>query len=291
MGNLHNLKRPLLFFSNGYNLSKKKGRLCVKLNGKEHTFPVSYLSALFLVGRGTITTEALTMLSRAGTGLCLLSRNFNLKGIFTPEDEHSSVVERRIRQYELWKSQRLRVASRIVVMKIIEVEREFSVNLEYMRTMAERADSIEELMGYEGIASRYMFESLSREIPQFSGRNYRPPKDHVNALLSLVYNIAYYQARSLLLTLGLDPYLSFLHSRRGRHASFASDIMEPLRPFLTKHVVELLKKDTITTSHFIKDKESRLLNRDGMRIFINSLEPVYQKCLDRLWDTLLELME
>ena len=57
------------------------------------------------------------------------------------------------------------------------------------------AESVEQIMGYEGTASRYYFKILSDLVEtdfKFSGRNRRPPKDPFNSLLSLGYTLVMY---------------------------------------------------------------------------------------------------
>ena len=60
---------------------------------------------------------------------------------------------------------------------------------------AAQAQSLEELLGIEGTAARRYFAEFSGMLKadgappdfDFDGRNRRPPKDPVNALLSLAY--------------------------------------------------------------------------------------------------------
>ena len=79
----------------------------------------------------------------------------------------------------------------------------------------ETAQTIEELMGHEGMAARTYFDGLSRLVDedfQFSGRSKRPPKDPFNALLSLGYTIVFYEIYAELENQNINPYISFVHS-------------------------------------------------------------------------------
>lgn len=58
------------------------------------------------------------------------------------------------------------------------------------------AKNIEQVMGYEGIASKHYFKILSDVVDdkfKFHGRNRRPPKDPFNAMLSLGYTLLMYE--------------------------------------------------------------------------------------------------
>ena len=94
------------------------------------------------------------------------------------------------------------------------------------------------LMGYEGMASNAYFDvfpelllSQKQDFP-FHGRNRRPPKDAVNAMLSFAYTLLANDMAAALETVGLDPYVGFLHSVRPGRTSLALDMMEELRAYL-----------------------------------------------------------
>ncbi len=277
--------RILLLVSDGYSVYRKGGRLKIKTERGENGYPLSHLSAIMLVGSGSITTEAIGMLSKAGVNLCLLSKNFRLKGLFVPEENISSVVERRLLQYELWKGSRLEVAKRIVRLKAQAIAEEFQLDLSGPMGLIERARDLQELMGYEGLVSRFMFESLSRQLPIFKERAYRPPTDPVNAVLSFVYTLCYQTSYALILSLGFEPYLSFLHTRRGKHASFASDLMEGARPMLTKLVMELFLSEKLNKRHF----EDKKLKPEGLSIVLEAYTELLDMCVDKLQESLYKI--
>ena len=76
------------------------------------------------------------------------------------------------------------------------------------------------LRGYEGEAASVYFGVLDELILQqkkdfiFQGRNRRPPRDNVNAMLSFVYTLLTNAMASALETVGLDPYVGFMHADR-----------------------------------------------------------------------------
>ena len=102
----------------------------------------------------------------------------------------------------------------------------------------ERAKGMDELRGHEGIAAKDYFEALpelirkQREDFKFEGRNRRPPRDSVNALLSFVYALLLHDCVAALSAAGLDPNVGFLHADRPGKPSLALDLMEEFRPAL-----------------------------------------------------------
>ena len=90
------------------------------------------------------------------------------------------------------------------------------------------------MRGIEGdAAARYfgVFGLLLSEKSGFTfdGRNRRPPRDGVNALLSFVYSILGKDISGALQGVGLDPQVGFLHADRPGRDSLAQDVLEEFR--------------------------------------------------------------
>lgn len=122
-----------------------------------------------------------------------------------------------------------------------------------------KADSTETLRGIEGNAANCYFHIFDDLILQqkddfyFHGRNKRPPLDNVNALLSFVYTLLAKDVTSALESVGLDPYIGFLHSDLPGRTSLALDIMEELRSILAdRFVLSLINMNIVNTNGFIK---------------------------------------
>ena len=100
----------------------------------------------------------------------------------------------------------------------------------------------------------------------FCGRNRRPPKDNVNALLSFVYTLLAHEVQFALETVGLDPYVGFLHTDRPGRASLALDLMEELRAYLADRLVlTLINRKQISERGFIQHGESGVVMNDATR--------------------------
>lgn len=132
--------------------------------------------------------------------------------------------------------------------------------------------STEQLRGYEGEAASIYFGVFDELILQqkrdfvFLGRNKRPPMDNVNAMLSFVYTLLANMVASALETVGLDPYVGFLHTDRPGRISLALDIMEELRPVLAdRFVLTLINKKMVTGKDFTKKEDGAVLMNDKAR--------------------------
>ncbi len=130
--------------------------------------------------------------------------------------------------------------------------------------------SLAALRGFEGAAARAYFAGLAGVMPpamQFAGRNRRPPRDPVNACLSLGYTLLHAQAVQACQTTGLDPLLGFYHRPSFGRESLASDLIEPLRASVDLWVWGLLRGRTLREDHFSTDAHACLLGKAGRQIF------------------------
>ncbi len=72
------------------------------------------------------------------------------------------------------------------------------------------------------------------------GRSARGAADPVNALLNYGYALAEAEARLAAVAVGLDPGLGVLHTDKKNRDSLALDLLEPLRPLVEHHILQLL---------------------------------------------------
>ena len=156
----------------------------------------------------------------------------------------------------------------------IDTERvkEASVFLQNALERIRNAESKEQLRGYEGEAASIYFGVFDELILQqkkdfvFRGRNKRPPLDNVNALLSFVYTLLTNSITSALESVGLDPYVGYLHTDRPGRASLSLDMIEELRAILAdRFVLTLINKKIISGKNFSVKENGAVLMDDELR--------------------------
>ena len=121
------------------------------------------------------------------------------------------------------------------------------------RLKVSQAESIAELMGLEGQQARVWFGLLAQYLPakwKFTGRNRQPPKDPVNALLSLGYTLLMSDIRQALLTSGFDPSLGFLHQDAPGRESLTLDFTEIFRSGVDSFVLTWIATQELDDSSF-----------------------------------------
>ncbi len=139
-------------------------------------------------------------------------------------------------------------------------------------------NSIEALMGFEGMVAKQYFSVFNHMIIQqkkyfnITDRNKRPPLDAVNCMLSYLYVILGLEIKSALETVGLDPYVGFMHSLRSGRASLAQDLIEELRAYLVdRTVLTLINLKQVNEKDFIiKEGGAVLMTDDGRRKILSA---------------------
>jgi CRISPR/Cas system-associated endonuclease Cas1 len=80
--------------------------------------------------------------------------------------------------------------------------------------------ALDRLRGAEGMGSATSVGVFSLLLKQqredfgFAGRSRRPPRDRINSLLSFLYALVRHDCIAALTSVGLDPFVGFLHAER-----------------------------------------------------------------------------
>lgn len=183
-----------------------------------------------------------------------IAKNFILGKIYNSR----WVIERATRDYEL----------RLDVSKLKGVSKFLANTLE----LVNKSENLEQLRGYEGEAASQYFSVFNDLILQqkdsfyFHYRNKRPPLDNVNAMLSFVYTLLAHDFAAALETVGLDPYVGFLHRDRPGRISLALDMMEELRSvYADRFVISLINKREIRPEGFMQKEDGAVIMDDDTR--------------------------
>ena len=250
------------------------------------------ISHLVLFGAVQVSTQVVQELCRREIPISYLSSGGWFYGI-TTSLMHKNVELRR-RQYAAATNPSfcLGLAARLVQAKILNcrtiLQRNHSAapetvlqDLKRDYVHAAQAQSLEELLGIEGTAARRYFSEFRGMLKtdgvspdfDFDGRNRRPPKDPVNALLSLAYAMLAREWTVTLHAVGLDPYLGFYHQPRYGRPALALDVMEEFRPLIADSVVlTAINNGEVRSEDFIRRMGSVALTPEGRRRFIETYE-------------------
>ena len=260
------------------------GEIQVRLEGElVARHPLHQLNAVYLYGSVQVSAQAMTALMEHSVPVSYFSPAGRFIGM--AGGLPLSGVDARMGQYNMWSMpvKRLGLAAEIIKSKIhnqrVILMRNGCVSDSTLRELARLRDScqkqlsLESLRGVEGAASALYFSNFSTMLKdkmgfEFTFRNRRPPKDPVNALLSLGYSVLSKELTGIAYTVGLDPFLGFFHSPRYGRPALALDMMEEFRPLIVDSVVlTLINRGEIALSDFSVTSRGTLLNDSGRRQF------------------------
>lgn len=288
---------PLYVQEQGAKISLSGEELIVRGKKGDTKARLPNVSQVSLFGNVQITTQALRTLLQRGVSVSLLSTGGWFYGRATGIE--SKNVELRIAQHRALANESICVslARGIIASKIRNSRTMLRRNhhqasevtlseLEQLAKKAERIASIESLLGIEGTAARSYFGAFAGMLKgaaartfDLDGRNRRPPKDPVNALLSLAYALLTKELAHVVASAGLDPLLGFYHQPRFGRPALALDLMEEFRPIVADSVVlSALNTGIIEPSDFTEHSTGVALREAGRRRFLHA----YERRMDQL---------
>jgi len=283
----------LYLADHGLQLKKKSNRILVKKDGSVlREIPVLDLKRVIVFGNNQLSTQLMRFLSSKGVEVAFLSSVGRFKFRIVPET--SKNIYLRMAQHDCYRDQTFRVEfSRKIVEAKLRNQRSLIVRyqrnqpevdlkniLEILKKCAKQVkekNTVEQVMGLEGYSSKTFFEAYGKLLLKdfkFVKRQYYPPPDPVNALLSFGYMLLFNEFNGLLEGFGFDVYLGFLHSIRYGRASLANDLMEELRsPVVDRLVLYMVNVGAIKLSQFhSKGKKGVLMEDKARETFLSNYE-------------------
>ena len=242
--------------------------------------PIHQLSSVNLYGAIQISAQAQQALLENAIPLSWFSPAGRYIG--SAQGLPCSGVDARLGQAKLWNTpeKRLTISSTIIRSKIhnqrVLLMRNGHADSNDIRQLAQLRDScatqqsLSALRGVEGAAAALYFKNFSTMLKpgipfDFNGRNRRPPKDSVNAMLSLAYSVLSKEIAGIAHVVGLDPFLGFFHSPRYGRPALALDMMEEFRPLIADStVLSLINRAEISPDDFEYTTRGVIM-KDGAR--------------------------
>jgi len=291
--------KPLYVNSQGFRVGKSGEVLQVKDKDKTvQEVRIGEVCQVNLLGNIQISTQAVQSLCEAGVPVTYFSMGGYFCGITTGLNTKNVALRRS--QFRLADSEwfPLSLARALVAGKIrnqrtmlqrnhVEPKKPSLIGMKALAERAEQAENLESLLGFEGSAARLYFEEFAGMIKpgdepesptngfsfDFEGRNRRPPRDPVNALLSLAYSMLAKDLTIACYAVGFDPYMGFYHQLRHGRPALALDLMEPFRPLIADSaVLSAVNTKMVTERDFIRVGASVALTPAGRKGFFRAYE-------------------
>lgn len=285
------MKETVYIFSNGV-LKRKDNTLFFETkDGNKKFIPVEQVKEILVFGETDINKKALEFLTQKEIMLSYFNHYGYYMGTFYPREHYNSgfMILNQAKFY-LGKKERAQIAIRFIegaaknCLKILKYYNRREKKLDKpIREIEKKLDllifetDVKKAMSIEGDIKRIYYSSFNCIINNkdfmFEGRNRRPPKDHINALISFANSIIYTYVLKEIYQTHLDPRIGFLHSTNFRRFTLNLDVAEIFKPVIgDRTIFSAINKNIISSKDFEKDLNGILLNDKGKKKFLEQLE-------------------
>ncbi|MGA3141592.1 MAG: CRISPR-associated endonuclease Cas1 [Verrucomicrobiota bacterium] len=270
----------------GAQIGQRGDELIVSVKGEDaRKIPGQQVRAIYCYGAVQITAQAVSTCLELGIDVAYFSPAGRFLGMLGGLP--ASGVDARRGQYRLFElpGVRLQLArevirakihnQRVMLMRNGDVPDRVTSLMANFRDSTESARDLTVLLGIEGSAAALYFEQFESMLKQrddwkfdWRGRNRRPPRDPVNALISLGYSMLAKELTGVCYAVGLDPFLGFMHQPRYGRPALALDLMEEFRPLIADSVaISLINRGELGPEDFIRSANGTFLNDKGRKPF------------------------
>jgi CRISPR-associated protein Cas1 len=240
-------KKQLLFVSlnQGEKLSFSNDNIVIRdVNNKiKHQSTCYRLFAVFVIGNLSITTGLIQRARRFNFSIVLMTPTYRVYQIIGGPKEGNTVLRRNQYNYA-----GIELAKQITGNKILNQQNLLKKNRKKTDSVheaisalsiyingVENASSLEEIMGFEGSASRIYFKNHFNNI-DWKGRKPRVKHDMANALLDIGYTMLFNYIDAILNIYGFDTYCGVMHKDFYMRKSLVCDLVEPFRYLIDDQV-------------------------------------------------------
>jgi len=245
--------------------------------------PIHQLRSIYVYGAVQISAQLIETCLEEGIDVAYFAASGRFLGLL--RGLPASGVDARLGQYRLFQQPgaRLLLAREVVRAKIHNQRVLLMRNgeappaiLDQMRQFRDRAPHAETesiLLGIEGEAAALYFSQFATMVKNadfdFTRRNRRPPRDPVNALLSMGYSMLAKELAGVCYAVGLDPFLGFYHHPRYGRPALALDLMEEFRPLVADSLtLSLVNRGELDLqADFLNSSHGCNLNQHGRRAY------------------------
>jgi CRISPR-associated protein Cas1 len=277
-------------------LSRNEGTLRIDtLDGETKYLPVESIDTLYLHGQIDFNTRALGLLNDHGVPVHVFGWNDYYRGSYLPKREQVSgnTVVEQVRAYDDHE-RRLGIARDVTAASIHNMraniqyydgrKEDFGSAVDRLEAQKERVaetTDVDELRGVEATARKIYyrcFDRILRNPFELTKREYNPPTNEANALISFLNSMVYTTCVSAIRKTALDPTIGYVHEPGERRFTLSLDVADIFKPILADRVLfRLVNRQQIGIDDFENDLDGCLLTEDGRLTVLEA----YEETLDR----------
>jgi len=284
------MKKIIYIFSDG-ELKRQDNTLKFHCEETNRYLPVEDISDIFVFGEVNINKKLLELLSQKEIVMHYFNYHGYYMGTFYPREHYNSgYMILKQADFYLDTDKRMVIARAIVrgaLKNIRQVLKYYANRGKDLESSIQRIGEFEqqidgcvdtsELMAVEGNARDCYYKAFDTIIDDrdfvFEQRTRRPPRNHLNSLISFGNSIMYTLVLSEIYKTHLDPRIGFLHATNFRRFSLNLDIAEIFKPILVDRVIfSLLAKKMVTKQDFESGMEGIVIKDRAKKLFVEELD-------------------
>lgn len=288
------MKRSYYIYNNG-SLRRKDNTITFTDDYDEKKdLPIERVGDIYVMSEMSFNTSLINILSQNGIPIHFFNYYSFYTGSFYPREKlvSGNLLVQQVEHYSDMKK-RLQLAKAFVEGASYNIYR----NLRYyngrgknlqkymdiiddLRKQIWKANSIQELMGYEGNIRKTYYSAWPIIIDQdieFEKRVKNPPDNMINTLISFVNTLIYTKVLGEIYQTQLNPTVSYLHEPGDRRFSLSLDIAEIFKPILGDRLIfAVLNRNQITSKSFTKGLNYLHLTKDASKTVVAELDAKMQ---------------
>lgn len=280
-------------------LSRSENTLRIDtLEGDTKHLPVESIDSLYLHGQIDFNTRVLGVLNENGVPVHVFGWKDYYRGSYLPKRGQVSgnTVVEQVRAFDD-SDRRIRIGHQIIQASIHNMRRNLVYydgrrgdfgsaidELEQHKNEVPEVDDINELRAIEGNARKTYYECFDRILREpftLARREYNPPTNETNALISFLNGMVYTTCVSAIRKTALDPTVGFVHEPGERRFTLSLDIADIFKPILADRLIfRLVNRQQISISDFEEELAGCLLTEDGRLTVLEEFEQTLDETIE-----------
>jgi CRISPR-associated protein Cas1 len=263
---------------------------------------------------GSITIPAIRWLMRQKRDIAILDWNGRLITSLSPMVANQGLVKLAQYQAHADPKKQAKIAQWIIKQKIEGIFRvldwikseypdfSYNKNMDKISSEIDKANDLRSVLRIESITSQHYWNMLSSVFDkkwEFISRNFGDNKDSkdaddpVNALFNYGYAILESECWKVVNTVGLEPYIGFIHKTHTNRAPLIYDLQEPFRWIIEMSILKILHEKKVKKTDFMTTDEGNVrLKPSAVKIVLDEIgkqfgTKVNYKGMMREWQTMI----
>jgi CRISPR-associated protein Cas1 len=285
------LRKTVFIFSDGKLKRKQNTVFFETTDGNKRYLPIQDIGEIMVFGEIVVNKRLLEFLAKKEVILHYFNYYGYYIGSYYPREHlNSGYMILRQAEHYLDHEKRMLLARQFVfgaAQNMIQVLKYYErrgrpigdirLALEELTGKIDDYHDTDELMGLEGNMRNLYYQALDAIVDNplftFEKRTRRPPRNHMNTLISFGNSILYTTILSEIYKTHLDPRIGFLHATNFRRFTLNLDIAEIFKPIIVDRTIfTLIGRNQLTEADFESEMGGILLKESGRKTFVTEMD-------------------